>query len=112
MNFSGALIGLATFFIIGLFHPIVIKAEYYYGTRLWWLFLCVGIGCIAGALFVDDLRRSALLGVTGFSALWSILELFEQRTRVRKGWFPKGPGHEGENQDFGKSGNQDSSPKS
>ncbi|MBR1950263.1 MAG: DUF4491 family protein [Bacteroidales bacterium] len=24
---------------------------------------------------------------------WSILELFEQKERVRKGWFPEGPGH-------------------
>ena len=70
---AGPLIGLATFCIIGLFHPIVIKTEYYFGTRPWWVFL--------------------LLGVTGFSSLWTILELFEQRTRVKKGWFPKGPGH-------------------
>ena len=28
MNFSGILIGVLTFFLIGLFHPIVIYAEY------------------------------------------------------------------------------------
>ncbi|MBQ9963354.1 MAG: DUF4491 family protein, partial [Alistipes sp.] len=33
MNFTGIIIGVATFLIIGLFHPIVIKAEYYIGTR-------------------------------------------------------------------------------
>ncbi len=33
MNFAGILIGGAAFLIIGLFHPIVIKAEYYDGTR-------------------------------------------------------------------------------
>ncbi len=31
MTLTGALIGLGTFLIIGLFHPIVIKAEYYTG---------------------------------------------------------------------------------
>ncbi|MBP5613912.1 MAG: DUF4491 family protein, partial [Bacteroidales bacterium] len=36
---------------------------------------------------------SIILGVVGFSSLWSILELVKQRKRVEKGWFPKGPGH-------------------
>lgn len=93
MTFTGAIIGLVTFLIIGLFHPIVIKTEYYFGTRPWWVFLLVGIGCIVGALFVTHTLLSAVIGVTGFSALWSILELFEQRQRVEKGWFPAGPGH-------------------
>ena len=35
MNFSGILIGVLTFFLIGLFHPIVIYAEYYFGSRCW-----------------------------------------------------------------------------
>ena len=94
MVFTGVIIGLATFLIIGLFHPIVIKAEYYTGTRLWWLFLLVGIGCIVAALFITHTLASAIVGVTGFSALWSILELFEQRQRVNKAWFPEGPGHQ------------------
>ena len=89
MNFEGPLIGLATFLIIGVFHPIVIKTEYYFGTRPWWIFLLLGLGCIAGALFVERTLASALLGVTGFSSLWTILELFEQKERVKKGWFPK-----------------------
>lgn len=93
LHFTGPLIGLVTFLVIGLFHPIVIKAEYYCGTRLWWLFLLVGIGCIVGALFLENVFLSAIIGVTGFSSLWGILELFDQRKRVNKGWFPKGPGH-------------------
>ena len=93
MNYTGLLIGLATFLIIGLFHPIVIKTEYYFGTKPWYLFLIAGIGAIVGACFIGHVLASALLGVTGFSCLWSILELFEQCERVRKGWFPKGPGH-------------------
>lgn len=93
MTLDGPLIGFATFAIIGLFHPVVIKTEYYFGTRPWWLFLLAGIGCIAGALFLDSVVWSAVAGVTGFSFLWSILELFDQRKRVEKGWFPAGPGH-------------------
>ena len=90
---AGPLIGLATFCIICLCRPIVIKSEYYFGTRPWWVFLLLGLLCIGSALLVQHVVGSALLGVTGFSSLWTILELFEQRTRVKKGWFPTGPGH-------------------
>ena len=94
MSYTGPLIGLATFAVIGIFHPIVIKTEYYFGTRPWWVFLLAGIGAIVGAFFIENVFAASLLGVTGFSCLWSILELFEKRQRVRKGWFPKGPGHQ------------------
>ena len=40
----GLVIGIATFLIIGLFHPVVVKAEYYWGTGCWWIFLLLGIG--------------------------------------------------------------------
>ena len=39
----GLVIGIATFLIIGLFHPVVVKAEYYWGTGCWWIFLVLGI---------------------------------------------------------------------
>ena len=91
MNFEGVILGLAVFLCIGLFHPIVIKAEYYLGVRCWPVFLLVGLaGCI-GSLFVENTYASVLLGVFAFSCFWSILELFEQRERVRKGWFPHNP---------------------
>lgn len=89
MNYEGLIIGISTFLIIGLFHPIVIKAEYYFGVRCWWVFLLVGIAGVAGSLFVEDTLLSTLLGVFAFSSFWSIGELFQQRERVRKGWFPK-----------------------
>lgn len=91
MNFTGLIIGVATFLCIGLFHPLVIKAEYHFGVRCWWVFLVMGLGCIAGSLLVASTILSTLLGVTAFSSLWSILELFKQRRRVEKGWFPKNP---------------------
>ncbi len=91
MNITGILIGAAAFLCIGVFHPIVIKAEYYWGVRCWWLFLLFGIGCVVASLFAGVVVLAALLGVAGFSSLWSIIELFKQRKRVEKGWFPRNP---------------------
>lgn len=88
-NLTGLLIGVATFLIIGLFHPLVIKGEYYFGVKCWWLFFVMGVVAIAGALLVRELLFSTLLAVWGASSFWSIGELFQQRERVRKGWFPK-----------------------
>lgn len=89
MYFSGLIIAIATFFTIGLFHPIVIKTEYYFGARPWWLFLLFGLAFIIASLFVANTIISPILGVVGCSCLWSILELFEQKKRVERGWFPK-----------------------
>ena len=46
MNLTGILIGAATFLTIGVFHPLVIKAEYHLGTGSWWIFLLVGLGAL------------------------------------------------------------------
>lgn len=91
MNFTGLIIGAGTFLCIGIFHPIVIKAEYYFGVKCWWLFALLGIVSIAASLFISNYIFSTLLGVLGFSSLWSILELFHQKKRVEKGWFPSNP---------------------
>jgi polyferredoxin len=88
-NMGGIVIGLATFLIIGLFHPLVIKGEYYFGVKCWWVFLLLGIAALLGAILVRHIICSSLCGVTAFSAFWGIGELFEQRKRVEKGWFPK-----------------------
>ena len=90
-HLGGVVIGISTFLIIGLFHPIVIKAEYYWGTRCWWIFLLLGILTLAGSVWVDDLLLSSLLGVFSFSSFWTIKEVFDQRKRVLKGWFPMNP---------------------
>lgn len=91
MNFEGLLLGLCTFLAIGAFHPIVVKAEYHFGTGCWWAFLLAGIAFAAAALLIDGLFWSALCAIVGFSCFWSILELFQQKKRVEKGWFPKNP---------------------
>lgn len=91
INFNGLLIGLSTFLIIGIFHPLVIKGEYYYGETIKWAFLVAGIVFLALTLLAESVTVSALLGVTAFSCFWSIKEVKEQTERVRKGWFPANP---------------------
>lgn len=93
MNLNGLLVGLATFLIIGLFHPLVIKAEYYLGVRCWWIFALTGVIFAVLSVFTASIVVSTVLGVVAFSSFWSILELVHQRRRVDKGWFPAGPGH-------------------
>ena len=90
-NLLGLAIGVGTFLAIGVFHPIVIKAEYRWGTRCWWAFLLAGVAFMVLSVVVRNVLASSLLGVTAFSCLWSILELFQQQERVRKGWFPRNP---------------------
>lgn len=93
MYITGIIIGVFTFAIIGIFHPIVIKCEYYFTYKIWPVFLIAGLLLLIGAFFTKPVLVSSLLSITGFSCLWSIIELKEQRERVRKGWFPKNPKH-------------------
>jgi branched-subunit amino acid transport protein len=90
-HLTGLVIGLGTFLIIGLFHPLVIKGEYHFGVRVWWGFLVAGVAALAGSLLTGNIIAQSLLGVTGFTCLWGIGEVFHQRKRVEKGWFPKNP---------------------
>lgn len=91
MNFIGIIIGSAVFLMIGIFHPIVIKAEYYYGIKCWPIFALIGLLTLVGSLLISSTVCSVLLGSFAFSCFWSILELFQQKKRVEKGWFPKNP---------------------
>ena len=90
----GLTIGIVTFLVIGLFHPIVIKAEYYLGTKCWWIFLLLGFVFIALSIVIKEILFSTIMGVIAFSCFWSILEIFEQTKRVKKGWFPANPKRE------------------
>ena len=91
LNWSGVVIGVATLFIIGIFHPIVIKCEYYFTERVWPVFLVGGLLCFGASLFVEDAVPSGILGVLACTLLWCIRELKEQTQRVANGWFPKNP---------------------
>jgi len=53
------------------------------------LFASGTVAALAASLWVENLILSILLAVWGASSLWGIGELFEQRERVAKGWFPK-----------------------
>lgn len=91
MNLDGLWIGLCSFAIIGLLHPVVIQTEYHFGKRAWPVFLVAGLACCVGSLWIRGGVLSALTAVLGFSLLWSIRELYEQEERVKKGWFPANP---------------------
>lgn len=90
-HLQGLVLGLCSFLIIGIFHPIVIKGEYHYGQRFKWFFVLLGIVLGIGSLLVDGVLLSSLMGVGAFSSFWGIKEMGEQQERVRKGWFPRNP---------------------
>ena len=91
MNYHGLLLGLISFLIIGLFHPLVIKAEYYLGVISWIIFFLIGLITVVFSMFIDNNFVSIILGVTGFSAFWSTFEVFKQRERVKLGRAKKNP---------------------
>lgn len=84
MNFSGIIVGAATFLIIGICHPIVIKMEYHWGKGSWWILLVAGLAFSAASIFVNHEVASTVLGAAAFSCFWGILEVFEQEKRVLK----------------------------
>ncbi|MBQ3403592.1 MAG: DUF4491 family protein [Synergistaceae bacterium] len=91
MNLSGIIVGLSSFVIIGIFHPVVIKCEYYFSARIWPLFLVMGVACVMASFMIGNDVLSGIVGVLGFCFLWSIHELRQQEKRVARGWFPKNP---------------------
>jgi hypothetical protein len=93
MDCTGFIIGVAAFAIIGIMHPVVIKGYYYFGLRIWYIFLAVGLFCLAASLFIAHLIASVVVAIVGISFLWGIHELFEERKRVQKGWHPANPSH-------------------
>ncbi len=90
-NLWGLLIGASTFLTIGAFHPLVIKAEYYFGVNSWWAFLVAGFIFMGLSVLATHSFLSIMAGVIAFSCFWSILEVFDQEKRVKKGWFPANP---------------------
>ena len=91
MNFNGIIIGILTFLIIGLYHPLVIKGEYWFSKKIWPFFAIAGIGMLALSLLLQNDMAATICAVAGGGSLWSIKELFEQEKRVKKGWFPQNP---------------------
>ena len=62
--YTGVIIAVSTFLIIGLFHPIVIKVEYHTGTRYWWVFLVAGIISVGAASWLQ------MFSTLPFSVCW------------------------------------------
>ena len=85
LNFFDLVLGFFMIIITYLGHIFIIKGEYYVGTKLWPLFLILGLLSIIGSLLVKNALLSGILGIIGFVFLWSIYELFLQKERVRKG---------------------------
>lgn len=78
MNVSGLIVGIGTFLLIGIFHIIVIKSEYYFGKEIWFVFAGVGIAAIVLSMVIQSMIISSLAAVFGITCLWSVKELFEQ----------------------------------
>lgn len=91
MHVTGILIGLFSFVVIGVFHPIVIKGEYYFSSKIWPIFLFAGLLFLTCSIMTKSVLLSSSFGVLGFTCLWSIGELKKQKERVKKGWFPQNP---------------------
>lgn len=90
MDYEGVVVGLCAFLVVGMFHPLVIKIEYYVGRRVWWVFALFALVSIVGSLFVSHVW-SQVLGVIGAAAAWSSLELRWQHERVRLGRAKRNP---------------------
>ena len=82
MNFNGIIVGTAVFLIIGICHPIVIKMEYYWGKKSWWLLFLAGLAFSVWSLFVKDIVISTIIGAAAFSCFWGIHEVITQEKRV------------------------------
>lgn len=91
LNWQALALGAVSFLIIGLFHPLVIKGEYYFGKRIWPLFALLGAGFLLVALTLTSAFWGTVAALVAFSCFWSIKELFEQEKRVQRGWFPVNP---------------------
>ena len=91
MNFNGIIIGAAVFLSIGICHPLVIKMEYQWGRRCWWVWLVAGLAFSGLSLFVKNTILSIIIGGFAFCCFWGIHEMFLQEKRVLRGWFPENP---------------------
>lgn len=80
-NLVGLMVGLITFVIIGVFHPLVIYGEKRFTYRVWWVFLVAGVAVLAGSFAVRNTMVQAIMCVLAFTCFWAIKECFEQPQR-------------------------------
>ncbi|MDR2520400.1 MAG: DUF4491 family protein [Bacteroidales bacterium OttesenSCG-928-I14] len=82
-NIKGLSLGLFTFIIIWIFHPLVIKIEYYFKNKSWYVFLITTIVNAFISTRIQDVFISSMFGVLAFVSFWSIFETFKQTKRVK-----------------------------
>lgn len=91
MNYLGILHGFIAFVLIGAFHPLVIKGEYYLGRKCIGIFLVTGAIALFGSMATNHMTLSTFFGILSFCCFWSIKEVIEQEQRVKEGRFPQNP---------------------
>ena len=91
MNFYGLAMGSIMILAIGFGHVLVIKWEYYWGIKSWPGLFAIGSLLVIISVLVDNILLSGSLGILGATLLWGVYELFLQKKRVGKGWFPRNP---------------------
>lgn len=91
MTWTGITAGVAMIVLTGLFHPVVVKCEYYFSAKVWPVFLVLGLGSLGVSVYVESAEVSSVMGILGAILLWCIRELKEQEKRVSRGWFPRNP---------------------
>ena len=91
MNFSGLVLGAVMLLAIGFGHVLVVKWEYHLGTKWWPPLLIVGLLLTTASVLVESKLLSGCLGIIGVVFFYSNHELFKQKERVERGWFPKNP---------------------
>jgi hypothetical protein len=84
LNIEGFLVGLFAFFLIGVFHPVVIKLERIYGKKVWPFLLVPGVFSAIASVFIKNTYFSVGLGVLAFALFWSTIEIFKQEKRVKE----------------------------
>ena len=84
LNYEGVVLAAASLLIIAVYHPLVIKAEYWFGTRVWPLFAAAALICLSASACLRGVV-SPILAFLGATNLWSVVELKAQAKRVKKG---------------------------
>ena len=88
MNFYGLVMGIVMILAIGLGHIMVIKWEYYWGSKTWPVMFVIGLLLVVGSIFTGSMFLSGILGILGATLFWSVYELRKQKKRVENGLFP------------------------
>ena len=91
-HYFGIVFGAITVLVMGLWYPLVIKGEYYFGKWPCTIgFALIALISLYISTTMQNLFYSVLWAFWGFDAIWAIEEVFEQEARVAKGMYPRNP---------------------